>query len=102
LRWREHLIRDAQIILLDEATYSLDSESEREVQLAIGELRKGRTCLAVAHRLHTISAANRIYVIEDGTVTESGGQPPVQSLADTPKLSRKARGTGDIPGLGDL
>jgi ATP-binding cassette subfamily B protein len=66
-------IRDAQIILLDEATSSLDSESEREVQLAIGELRKGRTCLAVAHRLHTISAANRIYVIEDGTVTESGG-----------------------------
>ncbi len=65
-------IRDAQIILLDEATSSLDSESEREVQLAIGELRKGRTCLAVAHRLHTISAADRIYVIENGAVVESG------------------------------
>lgn len=65
-------IRNAQIILLDEATSSLDSESEREVQLAIGELRKGRTCLAVAHRLHTISAADRIYVIENGAVTESG------------------------------
>lgn len=65
-------IRNAQIILLDEATSSLDSESEREVQMAIGELRKGRTCLAVAHRLHTISAADRIYVIENGAVTESG------------------------------
>jgi ATP-binding cassette subfamily B protein len=66
------LIRNSKIILLDEATSSLDSESEREVQSAIAELRKGRTCLAVAHRLHTIFSADCIHVVESGAVVESG------------------------------
>ena len=66
------LIKDAPIILLDEATAALDSESERNVQDAIAELCKGRTTLAIAHRLSTIMHADCILVIENGTIVESG------------------------------
>jgi ATP-binding cassette subfamily B protein len=66
------LLRNAPIILLDEATSSLDSKAEREVQLAIERLREGRTCIAIAHRLHTVMQANRIYVMEKGRIIESG------------------------------
>jgi ABC-type multidrug transport system fused ATPase/permease subunit len=66
------LIRNASIILLDEPTSFLDSESERYVNLAISRLFGGRTRLVIAHRLHTIVNADRIYVIEDGRVVESG------------------------------
>ena len=60
------LIKNAPIILLDEATAALDSESEHHVQDAIAELCKGRTTLVIAHRLSTIMHADRILVIEDG------------------------------------
>jgi ATP-binding cassette subfamily B protein len=66
------LIKNAPIILLDEATASLDSESERHVQEAIAELCKDRTTLVIAHRLGTIMHADRILVVENGTVTEQG------------------------------
>src|SRR5262244_2443463 len=66
------LLKDAPIILLDEATASLDSESERQVQGAIEHLCEGRTTIVIAHRLHTVVDADRIFVIEDGTVVESG------------------------------
>jgi len=66
------LIKDARLILLDEPTASLDSESERQVQDAIAHLTQGRTTLVIAHRLHTVAHADRIYVIEDGAVTETG------------------------------
>ncbi len=66
------LIKDAPIILLDEATASLDSESERQVQQAIEHLCQSRTTLVIAHRLHTVTHADRIYVIEEGAITESG------------------------------
>jgi ATP-binding cassette subfamily B protein len=66
------LIRNAQIILLDEATASLDSESERLVQDAIAHLCQGRTTIAIAHRLHTITHADRILVVESGAIVESG------------------------------
>jgi ATP-binding cassette, subfamily B, bacterial MsbA len=66
------LIRDAPIILLDEATAALDSESERHVQEAIAELCKGRTTLVIAHRLSTIMHADCIHVVEDGLIVESG------------------------------
>jgi ATP-binding cassette subfamily B protein len=66
------LIKNAAIILLDEATASLDPESERQVQMAIEHLCQGRTTIVIAHRLHTIVHADRIYVIEDGGVVESG------------------------------
>jgi ATP-binding cassette subfamily B protein len=66
------LIKDAPIILLDEATAALDSESELQVREAMEHLCQGRTTLAIAHRLHTVSHADRIYVVEQGHVTESG------------------------------
>src|SRR5947208_4313585 len=66
------LIKDAPIILLDEATASLDSESERHVQEAVAELCKDRTTLVIAHRLSTIMHADRILVIENGAMIESG------------------------------
>ena len=66
------LIKDAPIILLDEATAALDSESERQVQEAIDHLCQGRTTLVIAHRLHTIMHSDTIHVIEAGQVVESG------------------------------
>jgi ATP-binding cassette, subfamily B, bacterial MsbA len=66
------LIKNAPIILLDEATASLDPESERLVQDAIAHLCRGRTTIVVAHRLHTIVHADRILVVEDGTIVETG------------------------------
>ena len=66
------LLKDAAVILLDEATASLDSESERQVQGAIEHLCRGRTTIVIAHRLHTVVDADRIFVIEDGAVAESG------------------------------
>jgi len=66
------LIKNAPIILLDEATAALDSESELQVREAMDHLFQGRTTLAIAHRLHTVSHADRILVVEDGRVVESG------------------------------
>jgi ATP-binding cassette subfamily B protein len=66
------LVKDAPIILLDEATAALDSESEKFVQEAIAHLCKDRTTIVIAHRLHTIMRADQILVIEDGVVVETG------------------------------
>jgi ATP-binding cassette, subfamily B, bacterial MsbA len=66
------LLKDAPLILLDEATASLDSESEQQVQRAIEHLCRGRTTIVIAHRLHTIVDSDRIFVIEDGMIAESG------------------------------
>ena len=66
------IIKNSPIILLDEATSSLDAESERVVQNAINNLIKGRTTIVIAHRLSTIHNANKIFVLKDGKVINSG------------------------------
>jgi subfamily B ATP-binding cassette protein MsbA len=66
------LLKDAPILILDEATSALDADSERRIQQALGVLRRGRTCLIVAHRLSTIEGADRIVVIEHGRIVEQG------------------------------
>lgn len=66
------LLKDAPILILDEATSSLDSESERAVQAAIEGLMRGRTTLVIAHRLSTVRRADRILVVDDGRIVEEG------------------------------
>jgi ATP-binding cassette subfamily B protein len=66
------LIKNAPIILLDEATAALDAESEKHVQEAVAELCKGRTTIMIAHRLSTIMHADKIVVIEGGQIVETG------------------------------
>ncbi|MCA0756059.1 ABC transporter ATP-binding protein/permease [Paenibacillus sp. N4] len=66
------ILKNPRIIILDEATASLDTESEQHIQEALSLLLKGRTCLVIAHRLSTIQQADQIYVLEHGRIEEHG------------------------------
>jgi subfamily B ATP-binding cassette protein MsbA len=66
------VFRNPPILILDEATSSLDSESENHVQAALQDLMKNRTTIIIAHRLSTIQNADRIYVVKDGMIAEEG------------------------------
>ena len=83
------LLKDAPIILLDEATASLDTECETQVQQAISELVRDKTVLIVAHRMRTIEGADRIVVLRDGTVEEDGS--PDQLMAEGGTFSNMVR-----------
>jgi ATP-binding cassette subfamily B protein len=72
-------LRDAPIVLLDEATSALDTESEQSIQEALARLCKGRTVIAIAHRLSTLDSFDRIVVLDRGRIVEEG--PPRQLLA---------------------
>ena len=66
------ILKDPAILVLDEATSSLDSESERLVQDALDKLMENRTTIIIAHRLATVRKADRIFVIQQGKITEEG------------------------------
>jgi subfamily B ATP-binding cassette protein MsbA len=66
------LLKDSPVLILDEATAALDNESERRVQHELGVLMQGRTTLVIAHRLSTVEGADRIIVLDQGRIVESG------------------------------
>jgi ATP-binding cassette subfamily B protein len=76
------ILRDPRILLLDEATSSLDLENEALVLQALDRLMEGRTCLVVAHRLSTVRQADRIYVLQDGTIQEAGTHEELSGRLD--------------------
>ena len=74
------ILADPAILILDEATSSLDSESEHQVQQALDQLMQNRTSIIVAHRLATIRQADTILVLKDGEVVESGTHDDLSSM----------------------
>jgi ABC-type multidrug transport system fused ATPase/permease subunit len=74
------ILRDAPILVLDEATSALDADSERAVQSALETLMGGRTTLCIAHRLTTIQKADRIVVLSEGRIVESGSHADLLTL----------------------
>jgi ATP-binding cassette subfamily B protein len=74
------LLKDPAILILDEATSSLDSESERLVQQALDHLMSGRTSIVIAHRLSTIRKADQIFVLDQGTLVEKGTHDELMQL----------------------
>lgn len=80
------LLKDAPVILLDEATASLDVENETLIQAGISELIKNKTVVIIAHRMRTVANAHHIVVLKDGTVAEQGA--PDELLARNGKFAR--------------
>ena len=66
------ILRDPPVLVLDEATSALDTATERALQRALDELARGRTTITIAHRLSTVRDADRIAVLDDGRLVESG------------------------------
>jgi len=79
------ILKNSNIILLDEATSSLDSETEEKIQKAISYLTKGKTTLVIAHRLSTVINSNKIYVIEKGKVAAEGRHEDLMNSSETYK-----------------
>jgi ABC-type multidrug transport system fused ATPase/permease subunit len=77
------ILRDAPLLILDEATSALDPESESLVNEALGRLMKGRTVLAIAHRPSTIHRADRILVLENGSIQEQGSHTELMAKTGT-------------------
>ena len=73
------ILKDSPIVILDEATASVDADNERAIQEAISELCKDKTLLVIAHRLNTIENADKIMVVENGRIEESGDHTTLMS-----------------------
>ena len=83
------LLKDAPVVLLDEATASLDVENETEVQGALGRLLAGRTVIVIAHRMRTVMAADKVVVLDGGRVAEQGS--PAELMAQGGLFARMVR-----------
>jgi subfamily B ATP-binding cassette protein MsbA len=77
------LLKNAPILILDEATSALDTESERHVQAALGVLMRGRTTFVIAHRLSTVEGADRIFVVDHGSIVEQGAHSELLARGGT-------------------
>ncbi len=77
---RGRSVQDAKILVLDEATASIDSYTEQQIQKALAVLLKGRTGLVIAHRLATIRGADRILVLQNGALIEQGNHDHLMKL----------------------
>jgi ABC-type multidrug transport system fused ATPase/permease subunit len=80
------VLANPRILLLDEATSALDAESERLVNEALERLLQGRTALVIAHRLSTVRNADKILVVNNGQIVESGTHDELMSMAGTYRL----------------
>jgi ATP-binding cassette, subfamily B (MDR/TAP), member 1 len=89
------LLRKPRLLLLDESTSALDSESERMVQDALESVRKGVTVIAIAHRLHTIEKADRIFVVEEGRCTAMGTHEELLRNSETYRTNALHQVLGD-------
>ncbi len=80
LSFARALLADPRILILDEATSSVDTQTEQLIQKALARILKGRTSLVIAHRLSTITSADRIVVIHDGRIIEQGSHAHLLSM----------------------
>ena len=78
-------MKDSKIILLDEATSSLDSETEEKIQIALDKLTFNKTTVVIAHRLSTILNSDKIYVLDKGVVMDSGNHGELLKNSETYK-----------------
>jgi len=77
------LLKNAPIVILDEATASIDPENERLIQQALSELTRGKTVVVIAHRLATVEHADQILVVDDGRVVQKGTHAQLMSEEGT-------------------
>ena len=92
------LLKDAPILILDEATAALDTESERSIQQALDSIRQERTCIIIAHRASTIENADHIFVLENGRLVEAGTHSQLIAQGGTYTRLYSIEGIGEDAG----
>lgn len=96
------LLTDPRILILDEATSSVDAESEAAIQAALAEVVKGRTTIAIAHRLSTLRSARRILVVDNGMIVESGTHDELVKQNGLYAKLVRIQGQAQMPTLDDI